>query len=149
MNKNAQKGRASLAFCHPVFLLSSASIVGKKEGEGPLGSFFDQVCEDPFFGADTWEAAESSMQKETALLAIKKAGLIPSDLRIPPAILPARKKNFDFLCPMAASVPCLPPGLSLEAEPVSLAPPLLLFLRFPAPHPLEKAPAAWGLPASP
>ena len=82
MNKNAQKGRASLAFCQPVFLLSSASIVGKKEGEGPLGSFFDQVCEDPFFGADTWEAAESAMQKETALLAIKKAGLIPSDLRM-------------------------------------------------------------------
>lgn len=82
MNKNAQKGRASLAFCQPVFLLSSASIVGKKEGEGPLGSFFDQVCEDPFFGADTWEAAESAMQKETALLTIKKAGLIPSDLRM-------------------------------------------------------------------
>ena len=34
------------------------------------------------FGMDTWEAAESTMQKQAAFLAIQKAGLSPQDLRM-------------------------------------------------------------------
>lgn len=75
-------GAASLSYSNPVFIQSAASIVGKKEGEGPLGNCFDMICEDPRFGADTWEAAESTMQKEAATLAIGKAGLTPSDIRM-------------------------------------------------------------------
>ena len=40
------------------------------------------ICEDPLFGTDTWEAAESTMQKEAALLAIGKAGLKPEEIRM-------------------------------------------------------------------
>ena len=40
------------------------------------------VSEDPRFGTDTWENAESTLQKETAVLAIGKAGLKPSDIRM-------------------------------------------------------------------
>lgn len=76
------RGKASISFPEPVFIKSCASIVGKKEGEGPLGPFFDRVEQDPLFGADTWEAGESAMQKEAALLALKKAGLKPQDLRM-------------------------------------------------------------------
>ena len=43
---------------------------------------FDMICEDPMFGADTWEAAESTMQKETAGIAVGKAGLTPRDIRL-------------------------------------------------------------------
>lgn len=82
MKSNIIKGAASLSFSSPVFIQSSASIVGKKEGEGPLGNFFDMVCEDPMFGEKTWEAAESTMQKDTAVLAIGKAGLKPEDIRM-------------------------------------------------------------------
>ena len=64
------KGTASIQFPVPVYISSSAAIVGKKEGEGPLKNEFDMICEDSMFGCDTWEAAESSMQKETAVLAI-------------------------------------------------------------------------------
>ena len=66
-------GSASIAFQTPVYISSCASVVGKKEGEGPLGDKFDLICEDPMFGCDTWEAAESTMQKEAASLALGKA----------------------------------------------------------------------------
>ena len=82
MKNQLTLGTSSVSFKNPVFIQSCASIVGQKEGEGPLGSCFDKVCEDPLFGTDTWEAAESTMQKETALLAIRKAGLQASDIRL-------------------------------------------------------------------
>ena len=75
-------GSASMSFQNPVYVVSCASVVGKKEGEGPLGSKFDLVCEEPMFGEDTWEAAESTMQKEAAALALGKAGLTPGDIRM-------------------------------------------------------------------
>ena len=82
MKPAVQTGKASLAFQEPVYIQSAASIVGKKEGEGPLRDCFDMVSEDPRFGTDTWENAESTLQKETAVLAIGKAGLKPSDIRM-------------------------------------------------------------------
>ena len=54
-------------------MISSASVVGKKEGEGPLGKMFDMVESEDLFGEDTWEAAESTMQKEACLLAMGKS----------------------------------------------------------------------------
>ena len=57
------KGKQSIAFNASPYIEESASVVGKKEGEGPLGSRFDMVGLDDMFGEDTWEKAESSMQK--------------------------------------------------------------------------------------
>lgn len=82
MNLRKQQGTSSIVLEKPVYIQSAASIAGKKEGEGPLGSCFDMICEDPLFGTDTWEAAESTMQKEAALLAIGKAGLKPEEIRM-------------------------------------------------------------------
>ena len=62
-------------------MISSASVVGKKEGEGPLGKMFDMVESEDLFGEDTWEAAESTMQKESCLLAMGKEHLEPADIR--------------------------------------------------------------------
>ena len=75
-------GAASLAFQNPVYITSCASVVGKKEGEGPLKDKFDMSCKDPMFGADTWEAGESTMQKKAASLALEKAGLTTDDIRM-------------------------------------------------------------------
>ena len=47
-----------------------------------MGAYFDTICEDPMFGTDTWEAAESTLQKQAALLAIKKNGLTCSDIQL-------------------------------------------------------------------
>lgn len=54
------KGVQSIVFDESPYIVSSASVVGKKEGEGPLGSKFDVIEEENLFGEDTWEAAESS-----------------------------------------------------------------------------------------
>ena len=51
-------GEQSLRFSQGVYITSAASVVGKKEGEGPLGTCFDMVCEDDKFGEDNWEQAE-------------------------------------------------------------------------------------------
>ena len=76
-----QMGSQSLQFAEAPFILSSASVVGKKEGEGPLGKQFDMVCDSDKFGEDCWEESESTMQKEAAALAMGKASLKPADIR--------------------------------------------------------------------
>jgi len=59
---------------------SFASVVGSKEGEGPLGNCFDKVIEDSHFGKETWEQAESHFQLEAVCTAINKAGLVKEDI---------------------------------------------------------------------
>lgn len=63
-----------------ISILSAASIVGPKEGEGPLSALFDLVLEDNLAGEDSWEKAESRLVKDTMELAIKKAGLNVRDI---------------------------------------------------------------------
>ena len=75
------KGLQSIAFEKSPYLVSSASVVGKKEGEGPLGKMFDMVEKEDLFGENTWEEAESTMQKEACLLAMGKAHVEPKDVR--------------------------------------------------------------------
>lgn len=75
------KGKASIEFEHPPVIISAGAVAGKKEGEGPLGKLFDKVEQDDMLGKDNWEQAESAMQKETAELAIAKAGIQKGDLR--------------------------------------------------------------------
>ncbi len=77
---NQRIGKASMKPGRPVYILSSASVAGKKEGEGPLGSLFDLVGEDDLFGCKTWEEAESNLQKDAAYLAMGKANLKPWDI---------------------------------------------------------------------
>ena len=50
-------GKQSVSLKKPVYIIESASVVGKKEGEGPLGELFDLVGEDDMFGGQTWEDA--------------------------------------------------------------------------------------------
>ena len=77
---NQKLGRASVRLERPVYILNSASVVGTKEGQGPLGLLFDKVGRDDMFGCKTWEEAESTLQKEAVGLALEKAGLRPEDI---------------------------------------------------------------------
>lgn len=54
-----------------------AAVVGKKEGEGPLGRSFDKIHDDTSLGQQTWEKAESQLQSEAVELALAKAGIAP------------------------------------------------------------------------
>ena len=75
------KGKQSLLFETPPGIICSASIVGKKEGDGPLGKYFDVIEEDPMIGKDNWEEAESQLQMRAVQMALDKANLKPSDIR--------------------------------------------------------------------
>lgn len=79
--KNKQMGKQSIVFASRPVILAASSVVGKKEGEGPLGGFFDVVEQDPMFGGKSWEDAESRMMKRAAEVAIEKAGMVKDDIR--------------------------------------------------------------------
>ena len=76
-----QVGKQSLNFDTAPYIISSANIVGTKEGEGPLKEYFDVIGADDMFGQKTWEEAESTLQKEALTMAIGKAGKKPEEIR--------------------------------------------------------------------
>lgn len=61
-------------------IIAYASVVGKKEGEGPLGALFDEVNEDNTLGEESWEKAESRLQKTALQTAVRKAALQNADI---------------------------------------------------------------------
>lgn len=73
-------GAQSIKFKNPPYILSTASFVGKKEGEGPLSSYFDEIIKDDLFGEESWEKAEGKMYREAVKLAISKVNLKPTDI---------------------------------------------------------------------
>ena len=73
-------GRQTLAFANPPAIAGYASVVGKKEGDGPLAAFFDLINQDDSFGESSWEKAESAMQRLALQSALDKAGQAPSSL---------------------------------------------------------------------
>lgn len=76
-------GKQSIQFQQAAHILSGAAIVGKKEGDGPLGKYFDKIGEEEgLFGCTSWEEAESNLQKEAVSMAIEKAGIEKWQLRM-------------------------------------------------------------------
>lgn len=71
---NCKKIGHTVLFDAPPVIAASAAVVGKKEGDGPLGDRFDQVEPDAYFGETTWEQAESAMLLRSLNLACDKAG---------------------------------------------------------------------------
>lgn len=76
-----RKGSYTIQLSNRPMILSYAAVVGKKEGEGPLGNVFDRVFEDTTLNEKTWEKAESDMQKEAVTCALNKAALSPSQVQ--------------------------------------------------------------------
>jgi stage V sporulation protein AD len=68
-------GRQSVRFENPVYIITTASTVGPKEGEGPLAEFFDIILPDSLCGEDSWEKAESKIVKDTFGKALSKSKL--------------------------------------------------------------------------
>lgn len=100
-------GQRTLQLENRPFLLAHAAAVGKKEGEGPLGTQFDFVTEDDRMGQKSWELAESELQKTAIEIALQKSSLQKSDLDM---ILAGDLLNQcigSFLASMHANVPYL------------------------------------------
>ena len=77
---NKKLGRHTAVLEHPPSVIGSASVVGKKEGQGPLAATFDHISQDDSFGERSWEKAESAMQKLALAAALDKAGISVSAL---------------------------------------------------------------------
>lgn len=76
-----RKGQYTVTLSGRPSILGYAAVVGKKEGEGPLATFFDQIFEDTTMGEKSWEKAESAFQREAFTRAVNKAGLSPSQIQ--------------------------------------------------------------------
>ena len=76
---NIKKGRQTVILNNRPKIISSAGVVGKKEGEGPLGKEFDRIYNDGRMNESSWEKAESALQKAAIDKAFEKANLKPED----------------------------------------------------------------------
>ncbi|MGN0156235.1 MAG: stage V sporulation protein AD [Lachnospiraceae bacterium] len=74
-------GRQSIHFKQPVYLIESASVVGTKEGKGPLGDLFDVVLTDDLNGCENWEDAESTLQRDAIYTTLQKADFRSENVR--------------------------------------------------------------------
>jgi len=75
-----RKGNQTVVFANPPVILSSYSVVGPKEGEGPLGKTFSKVRKDQINGEKSWEVTESKMLEEAMQGAIDQAGIPKEDI---------------------------------------------------------------------
>lgn len=67
-----RKGGSTLEFSDMVSISGYASVVGKKEAEGPLKDDFDKIVYDMHLGQVSWEKAESQLQREALSIALNK-----------------------------------------------------------------------------
>lgn len=70
-----KRGRQSFLLPQPPVITAWASVVGKKEGDGPLAGSFDMVSQDPYFGEKTWEQGEKRLQQLALQTLVSKAGM--------------------------------------------------------------------------
>ncbi len=75
-----REGKYVLVFENKPYITEWASVVGPKEGEGPLGAGFDMIIDDATAGKDTWEQAESDLQKTSIGILLDKAGIKDSEV---------------------------------------------------------------------
>lgn len=73
-------GKYTIVFDRPPSVCESAAVGSKKEGDGPLGTSFDLIDPDPYFGQKTWEKAESQMQMLAVKTLLQKVGLKETDI---------------------------------------------------------------------
>jgi stage V sporulation protein AD len=73
-------GRRTIKFKNPPVLLSTGSVAGQHEKEGPYGDTFDVIIADDLWGEKTYELAERKMILEAVNTALNKASLKPEDM---------------------------------------------------------------------
>ena len=75
-----RQGKYTQSLISKPCIISYASVVGKKEGEGPLKNKFDHIYEDGTVGEKSWEKAESLIHGDAITRAINKSGLSAGDI---------------------------------------------------------------------
>lgn len=80
MSRKKRVGRQTVKLMDPPKIIATYSVVGPKEGEGPLKEYFDEILNDDMFGKDSYEKAESEMMLTAVKSAIKRADLTIEDI---------------------------------------------------------------------
>ena len=73
--ESLHRGKQSILFPNRPVVCAWASVVGRKEGEGPLSQKFDRVEPDGKLDQRSWEQAETAFQQEALSLLLQKAAL--------------------------------------------------------------------------
>lgn len=115
-------GRRTVKLKNKPTIISASSVVGPKEGNGPISKYFDLILEDDLYGEKSWELAESKMVQTSMKKTVQKAGkkledinyLIAGDLinQLFPASFAARALQIPFFgvygaCSTMAESMCL------------------------------------------
>jgi len=75
-----QKGRQTWFFDPRPTIFATGTVVGRTEGEGPLGADFDFIQKDNHAGKDSFEKAEQAMLEQACSFALTKSGIAPKDI---------------------------------------------------------------------
>lgn len=73
-------GSQTVKLENPPSIQSTFTIVGPKEGEGPLKEYFHMILEEDTWGQESFEKAEAKIQEEAIKAAIEEASLTPQDI---------------------------------------------------------------------
>lgn len=79
MNKK-RIGKRTIKLNNKPTIIAASSIVGPKEGEGPLKDKFDLILSDDLYGEKTWELSESKMVQTVMEMSVKKANKTLEDV---------------------------------------------------------------------
>lgn len=79
-NLEKRLGRQTVILKSKPKIVATHSIVGKKEGEGPLKDYFDDILKDDYNGKKSFEKAESSLMIKAIESVIKKGNLQEKDI---------------------------------------------------------------------
>lgn len=77
---NKRKGKQTVFLYNKPRFIANFSVVGPKEGKGPMGKYFDKVLENDMLGQKTFEKAEQKLMEQAVFGAIEKSGLHPNQI---------------------------------------------------------------------
>lgn len=80
MSKVKKIGKQTVKLENPPKIIATYSIVGPKEGAGPLRGYFDEILNDDTCGKETYEKAESEMMLTAITSAIKRGNIKEDDV---------------------------------------------------------------------
>lgn len=81
MNYN-RIGKQTLIFKNQPKIIGNYAVVGKKEGNGPFGKYFDYVLENDLFGEKTYEKAERKILEHAIFNCVDKSKIDPKDIDV-------------------------------------------------------------------
>ncbi|RXJ03847.1 stage V sporulation protein AD [Anaerobacillus alkaliphilus] len=73
-------GKQTMVFKDDIYINQIATVVGPKEGEGPLKNSFDKSYDELYCGESSWELAERKLMSESIDICLQKANKKPEEI---------------------------------------------------------------------